>query len=395
MAQEQPKRYLLTFTEPQVSAKQASAVTGLPTEQFQEGIARVAAGTPGTDELLHFPDLGISVVTLAPEDAKALGRHESILAVEEETEMRILGFLDDPGPEAETRATAAGTPRWNMVLVKAPEAWARGYDGNGIGVAVLDTGIAAHPDLVIAGGISCVPGVSSYNDGNGHGTHCAGIIGGLGVNDVYGVAPKSSLYAVKVLSDSGSGSSSWVLAGMQWCIDNSIRVASMSLGSQSSPSVAFARAIQACQTRGVVVICAAGNSYQEPFPWVNSPANSDQAGMQNERPMAVAAIDQSSVVASFSSRGGQTTPWNQVTVSAPGVKIYSTYLNQGYTTMSGTSMACPHTAGLAALVCERNPGISPQLVNAKISTTAPHLGQGPYPNTAYGYGRIDCGLATR
>ncbi|NIQ09711.1 MAG: S8 family serine peptidase, partial [Gammaproteobacteria bacterium] len=85
----------------------------------------------------------------------------------------------------------------------------------------------------------------SYDDGHSHGTHCAGIIGARNnFIGVVGVAPLCNLYAVKVLSDSGSGYSSWVIAGMDWCIQNNIQVASMSLGSPSAPSVAYANAVR-------------------------------------------------------------------------------------------------------------------------------------------------------
>lgn len=381
MTPNETNRYLVTFANPPVSPMRAGAVLN---------IAEAAAA----ESLLHFPDLGVSVVTLSAADAETLRRHESVLVVEEDTDVHILGFPDDPGPEAEAHDTTTSY-RWNITMVEAPGAWARGYQGQDISVAVLDTGIAAHPDLVISGGVSVIPGVTSYNDGNGHGTHCAGIIGGRGVNNVYGVAPQCNLYAVKVLSDSGSGSASWILSGMQWCIDNQMRIASMSLGGVSAPSIAYAQAVQSCQKNGVLVVCAAGNSYRTTFPWVNSPANSAEPRMQNESPTAVAAIDQNRLIASFSSRGGRTTPWNQVTLSAPGVHIYSTYLNDGYKYLSGTSMACPHVSGLAALVCESEPGISPHLVNAKIASTATNLGASPFPNETFGYGLIDCAVATR
>jgi subtilisin len=317
-----------------------------------------------------------------------------ILAVEEDVEMHILGFPSE-GIES-AAATATGQPLWNIQMIKAPQAWARNVNGVGINLAILDTGIAAHPDLVISGGISMVPGVPSYNDGHGHGTHCAGIAAARnGLNNVYGVAPQSNLYAVKVLSDAGSGQSSWIIAGMSWCISNNIKVASMSLGGANPPYMAYAQAIKNCQDNGVTVVCAAGNSYGTNFPWVCSPANSVITGFPNASPIAVAAVDSNSNIAPFSSRGGQTAPWNQVVVAAPGVNVYSTYLNGGYTTMSGTSMACPHVSGLAALICQKYPGISPQMVEAKISATAKNLGTAPYPNIPYGYGLIDCDSSIR
>jgi subtilisin len=283
---------------------------------------------------------------------------------------------------------------WNINLVKAPQAWARGIRGNGVKVAVLDTGIAAHPDLVISGGVSFIPGVVSYNDGHGHGTHCAGVIGArnnwIGV---VGVAPLCNLYAVKVLADSGSGSSSGIIAGMEWCINNGIKVISMSLGSNSAPSVAYANAIKRCQDNGITVVCASGNSFGSAFPWVGAPANSIISGVPNASPIAVGAVNSACVIAPFSSRGGNAPLWNQVTVVAPGVNVYSTYKGGGYTTMSGTSMATPHVAGLAALVYQRYPGITPPFLKSRIASTATNLGPAGYDQT-YGYGLVNCLLAT-
>jgi len=283
---------------------------------------------------------------------------------------------------------------WNISLVKAPAAWARGITGLGVKVAVLDTGIATHPDLVISGGVSFVPGVASYNDGHGHGTHCAGIIGARNnIVGVVGVAPRCSLYAVKVLSDAGSGSSSWIIAGLEWCVKNGIQVASMSLGGTSDPMVAYANAILRCQNNGVTVSVASGNSYGTAFPWVCSPANSVLVGKPNASPLAVGSIEKTKVISSFSSRGARISPWNQVSVVAPGGGIYSTYKGGGYATMSGTSMACPHVSGLAALVRQRYAGILPASIKTRIGATSTDLGSVGRDIT-YGFGLINCDRAT-
>jgi len=242
---------------------------------------------------------------------------------------------------------------------------------------VLDTGIATHPDLVIAGGVSLVDGVSSWQDGHGHGTHCAGIVGG--------VAPQCRLHAVKVLADGGFGQGAWTIAGLEWCIRRGIRVANMSLGSRSKPTQAWITAVQRSQASGVTVVCAPD------FPWASAPAGPVAVGLQAESPVVVAAVDSSLAIAP----SGQAVNFNPVTVVAPGVSVYSTYLGNGYATLSGASVACPHVAGLAALVCQRHPGVSPQLLKARISNTASNLGAKPWPNPAYGHGLIDCGLATR
>lgn len=280
---------------------------------------------------------------------------------------------------------------WNISMVKAPEAWAKGYRGSGVKVAILDTGIADHIDLSISGGVSFISGVTSYNDGHSHGTHCAGIVAARNnIVGVVGVAPLSNLYAVKVLSDGGSGPTSGVIAGMDWCISNGMHVASMSLGSKSSPSVAYSNAVRRCQDNGITVVAATGNSgFDSSFPYVGAPANSYQRGTSKASPIAVGSINQSSILAGSSSRGGEHSEWNQVTVVAPGVNVNSTVLNNGYGTKSGTSMACPHVAGLAALIYEKYPGISPVNLERKITSSATDLGDSGY-DTLYGYGLINC-----
>ncbi|MBQ4818598.1 S8 family peptidase [Aquimarina sp. MMG016] len=282
---------------------------------------------------------------------------------------------------------------WNIHAVKATNAWRRGITGRGVKVAVLDTGITRHPDLYVRGGVSFIPGSTSYLDKHSHGTHCAGIIAGRNNNGVVGVAPGASLYAVKVLNDSGRGNMSWIIAGMNWCVTNRIDIASMSLGGASAPIVAYAQAVQRCQAAGVTIVIASGNSYGSSFPWVCSPANSILRGSALASPIAVGATDFKNRIARFSSRGGKTSQWNQVDVVAPGVYINSTVLRNGYCSKSGTSMACPHVAGAAALIKQRFRNLSPLQIKYKLQRSALDLGRRGYDNT-YGSGIINCDKAT-
>jgi subtilisin len=285
---------------------------------------------------------------------------------------------------------------WNINMVKAPAAWARGITGVGIRLAIIDTGISSHNDLIpIAGGVSFVPGVVSFNDDNGHGTHCAGIAAArnnfLGV---VGVAPGASLFAVKVLNAAGSGMSSDIIAGMDWAATAGMHVVSMSLGGLNAPILAYANAVKRLQDRGTVVVIASGNSFGTSFPWVNAPGNSIISGVPNASPISVGAVDSSKLIASFSSRGGNAALWNQVTVVAPGVSINSTIPGNAYGLKSGTSMATPHVAGAAALLKQRFPGISPAAVKARLQNTATDLGI-PGNDIPYGRGLINCDLATQ
>ncbi len=297
-----------------------------------------------------------------------------------------------PKPAPTPSAPAAAQPLpWNIRAVKAPGAWARGITGFGVKVAVLDTGIAHHADLIISGGASFVTGVSSFNDDNGHGTHCAGIIGARNnAIGVVGVAPRSSLFAVKVLNSAGSGAFSQIVAGLAWALANKMHVISMSLGAEvpfDHPAVAALRGrIQILLNAGITVVAAAGNSFQHPsFPFVNAPGNIKGV-------IAVGATDQNNVIAPFSSRGGTGNP---VTISAPGVSIVSTFPfpANSYKSLSGTSMACPHVAGAVALVKQKFPAFTPAQIQAKLRLTARDLGV-PGTDPTYGSGLLNCDGAT-
>ncbi|OGS01624.1 MAG: hypothetical protein A2V88_14395 [Elusimicrobia bacterium RBG_16_66_12] len=237
-------------------------------------------------------------------------------------------------------AMAANRPEltWGVSRVHAPAAW-DATEGKGVKVAVIDTGIDLnHPDLrgKVDGGYSAIKkseNPEDYADDNGHGTHVSGTVAGLrDGKGVVGVAPKARLYAVKVLDADGSGNLSDVIDGIVWAAKNDMQVANMSLGAPVS-SDAMQRAVRYAKGRGVIIVAAAGNSggsvgYPGAFPEV----------------IAVSASDSKDQLASFSSRGPE------VDFVAPGVDVVSAKMGGGYASYSGTSMACPHVAGLVALV---------------------------------------------
>lgn len=382
------KRYLVTYSEASVNKSRASNLLSVSKENLIDGVSILSSESLLEKEILHFEEMGITSLPLTEKEVKELLKKKEILAVEEDFEMFISGFKDE-GYKVDDVAVKTGN-LWNIKCVKAPQAWKNGYTGKGVNLAILDTGIATHPDLVISGGVSFVPGVVNHDDGNGHGTHCAGIAAGRnGLNKVYGVAKDCNLYAVKVLGDDGRGQVTWIIAGMEWCTQNKISVASMSLEGSNPPSVAYANAVKKCEDKGITVVCASGNNYQTAFPWVAAPANSFITGEPNSKPIAVGAIQNNLLIANFSSRGTNARKWNPVSVVAPGVGIYSTYLNNGYQTLSGTSMACPHVAGLAALLYQKNPRISISNVKEAINKHAIPLGDSGH-NETYGYGLINC-----
>jgi subtilisin family serine protease len=256
-----------------------------------------------------------------------------------------------------------------------------GQGGLGVKVAVIDTGIdCTHEDLAPG----CVYGANFVStelpfDDYGHGTHVAGIIGardnGLGF---VGIAPEVQLYAVKVLGATGSGPWSAVAAGIDWAVQNGMRVINMSLGG-TSYSQAVADAVAAAKAAGILVVSAAGNAGC--CDTVTYPAKLPDS-------MAVASVDKSDMRASSSSTGPE------LDVAAPGVSISSSVPTgscplcdaSGYKSLSGTSMATPHVSGVGALLMSR--GWNNLDARSLINGTAKDLGD-PGFDQLYGDGRVD------
>ena len=245
-------------------------------------------------------------------------------------------------------------------------------------VAVLDTGISAHSDLTISGGRNCNGWGSSYADGNGHGTHVAGTIGAKhDTNGVVGVAPGVRLWAGRVLSNSGSGSWSNVICGIDWARQHGgIEVINMSLSGSgtagsSCGSSTLRQAICNARNAGITIVVAAGNessnasgSVPAAFPEVVTvSALADFNGLPGGGASATCRSDVDDTFANFSNYG------SPVDIIAPGVCILSTSRSGGFTTMSGTSMAAPHVAGAAALYKAANPGATPTQVQNHLTSS--------------------------
>ncbi|MCK5660074.1 MAG: S8 family serine peptidase [Methanosarcinales archaeon] len=277
---------------------------------------------------------------------------------------------------------------WNMLTIQAPDAWTVST-GSGVKVAVIDTGIDKdHPDIIVAGGVSfadknpfVIKQTNKWNDDNGHGTHVAGTIATLNNNiGVVGAAPDVSLYAVKVLTRDGSGYVSDIIAGIDWAVNNNMDIATMSLGGPGY-SQAFQNAINGAHGSGVLIIAAAGNEGDGDTSTVET---SYPAAYENV--VAVAATDADDNLAWFSNSG------NYVDIAAPGVNIRSTWNDGLYNTISGTSMACPHVTGVAALVLANNSSLSPDDVSSILTGTATDLGAEGF-DIGYGNGLVNASAA--
>lgn len=264
---------------------------------------------------------------------------------------------------------------WNMSLLGTKQVFTD-TTGSQVVVAVVDTGVSAHPDLT-----TVVPGAdfiaSGGGDGtadrNGHGTHVAGIVAAAYGNGIggFGMAPQASIMPVRVLNASGYGSDATVALGVRYATDSGADIINLSLGDVVSTEV-LKDAVAYAASRGVLVVAAAGNEGNDkPFYPAAHPGV-----------FAVAATANSSdQMALYSNRA----PY--IKVAAPGSAIYSTTPG-GYALMSGTSMAAPHVSGLAALLASQHPDWSAEQIAARITASAKDIGT-PGFDTASGFGRID------
>lgn len=262
--------------------------------------------------------------------------------------------------------------QWGLPKISAPAAWDITIGQASVRVAVLDTGFDTdHPDLaskvVLSRDFTILNGSpNTVEDGNGHGSHTAGIVAAA-TNNAIGVAAlgwNTSLMVGKVLGDNGSGYLNEIANGITWAADNGAKVINMSLGGPSG-STTLLNAVNYAWNRGVVIVASAGNNGNtQP----NYPAYYTNC-------IAVAATDRNDRRASFSTYGS----W--VDCAAPGVDIASTYKNNTYVYMSGTSMAAPFVAALAALVWTTPYATSNTAVRSRVTTTgdAVSSGFGRYP----------------
>ncbi len=242
--------------------------------------------------------------------------------------------------------------------IDAPEAWAVTTGSPSVVVGVVDTGVDyTHPDLAanMVGGYNAITGTTNPMDDHSHGTHCAGTIGAVGNNGigVVGVNWNVKIMPLKFLDSSGSGYTSDAIKAFAWGYANGVRIFSNSWGG-SGTDYALRDAIN--QYPDALFVCAAGNDA------VNTDVTPFSPGaLPNANILTVAATDNRDALAGFSNYGATT-----VHVAAPGVYVYSTVPGSSYGYKSGTSMATPHVAGIAALVKAYNPGATVAEVKSAI-----------------------------
>ena len=362
-----------------------------------------AAGRPGLDVPgavagPAFPTLGLAAVGVDKDRARAFWAGLSgALARGRGTAAASSGAIRKVWLDAQVRATLDDS----VPQIGAPAAWAAGYTGRRVNLAVLDTGVdVTHPDL--AGRVVKTANFTDEDDAvdhHGHGTHVAATAVGTGAasgGSRRGVAYRSRLFVGKVLDGKGSGSSSTVIAGMRWAVEEGADVINMSLGGPPTKGRdPMSRALNRLSAEsGALFVVAAGNSYNDQT--VGSPATADAA-------LAVGAVTKRNALARFSSKGPRRGDLAiKPEITAPGVRIVAAraagtalgdVVDDDYTRLSGTSMAAPHVAGAAAILAQRHPRWTAQKLKAAlVSTAKPSARPSVYEQ---GAGRVDVDRAVR
>jgi subtilisin family serine protease len=324
-----------------------------------------------------------AIAATVPESAiRGLSRNPNVTLVEPDIEMHAIDFT------AELNAV------WGVRKVTTAGLLSEGKTGAGIKVGILDSGIdRTHKDLAYDESCSFATKYSSIQDGNGHGTHVAGTVAGKrdGVG-VVGVAPDVTLCVFKVLSDTGSGSYSDMVSALNWIStynaanpSSPIRVTNHSYGSSGDPGTTVKAAYDKLYNEGVLHIAATGNS-----------GTSDTTASNCIFPARYASLVATAATTSTDARASFSSTCAEVEVAAPGSSVYSTYpyakTSSGYATLSGTSMASPHAAGVAAVVWAENPGLTNAQVRKLLGDSAKDLGTAGRDNV-FGFGLVQTGAA--
>jgi len=389
-------RYVITFREGAVDeglkSLEAQGLTVSDARDFK-GQAVTVEDVGGADALL-FPEIGSAVISGAGLQSFGVSSRDKIQeegpveAIEPEYFVfsenseylrgfvsaanaiaKDLGVEKKPEEEEDIGAEVVGAT-WGVIRCKVPPS---SYSGTGIKVAVLDTGFdLGHPEFAGRRFVTNTFVGQPVQDLHGHGTHTIGTACGpkspSGAVPRYGIAYGSQIFVGKVLSNTGSGSTAGVLAGMNWAVANRCQVISMSLGSQAPVQAAYTAAGRSALNNGCLIIAAAGNSAAS----TGAPANSPTI-------MSVASLDSNLAPSSFSNFG-------KIEIAAPGRDVYSSLPRPRlHGTMSGTSMATPHVSGCAALWAQSSPTLRGLNLWRRLQSSAYRL---PFPATRVGSGMV-------
>ncbi|PWV97892.1 RHS repeat-associated protein [Paenibacillus cellulosilyticus] len=304
-------------------------------------------------EKKHYKNISLTEVELTSEDLIALQQDDNVEYIEPDS---AINKADEDFSLSE-------------IQIDVPKAFEENVSGQGVKVAVFDTGVNTESsDLFVSGGASFVDNESTYDDLNGHGTAVASVLAALrNGQGLVGVAPNVELYAVKVMDQTGAGAYSQVIQGIDWAIDNHMDIINMSF-TGTAYSQALKEAIDKAQQNGILVVAAAGNdqAFQAGYP------------AAYDTVISVGAVDSNNQIADFSNRG-------KVDLVAPGVNVDVLSLEDQWIPESGTSFAASEVTGVAALLKEKSPALTVDELRSQLQSTAKPLGD----PTVYGHGLVN------
>ncbi|MET3696770.1 subtilisin [Bacillus oleivorans] len=365
--------FLLIFASVTGAGMAASEDTQEYIIQFQDEIPAEILSALGFETMYTYPSIDSAAVKGNSAQLALLSNQTKLLTVTENKPVNT--------------SLTPQTVSWGYEPVEAPQMAEAGLTGDGVKVAILDTGIdTEHPDLKVAGGVCVAESCpSGFDDNNGHGTHIAGIIAAQDNEiGVLGIAPDVELYAIKSLDQNGDGTTATIIAGIEWAIQNQMDIINLSVTTTANDS-ALQRILDQAYQQGILLVGSGGN-------------NGTAAGTENNvmYPAKYPTVIAVSSVDSQLKRSSTSATGYEIEIAAPGDQILSTFpsdvlingsQSNGYAVMSGTSMAAPFVAAMLALYKEKEPAKTSAELRTLLQQNALDLGVAGKDNL-YGYGLV-------